>query len=700
MLLSLATAVSLAAGPPAQAPADPVNHPIAAEHASARDRAPIASLVPERGIRSWGVGADTPERVPGSGAPATPSGESSPGVPPALAAVTLKISGSPMAGKVAAFRVSPNGAKVVFIADKETAGRPELYSVPADGSALPTKISTGLVFAAGKVGVSSFQISPDSGRVVFLADPDTTAGVNELFSAPIDGSSAPVKLNVAGAAPVTGIGVSADSAWAVFFGVDTASASGAVEVYRAAIATAGSAVQLSDVGTGNVAGDVVAAALSPDSGRIVYTADGLTDNVFQIYSVPIAAAGPGSDVLLSAALGSVGLVRINLDSSRVVYTSDAVVPARMEVFSVPIGGGVSLKLNPSMAGDGATAVEISPDGTRVVYLADQTTAGVNEVYAAQMLTASSGTRLNTPMVSPQYADTVKIGPDGITVLYEADQTTPGTYQLLRVPITGGAAPSALYTPTSPDDVGAFQGLGLPIIGKRAVYPVFGAAVNLFSVPFDGSAPWAQINPALAAGDRLFNAFLPAHASRLLAYGAGPSSATVTRKIVSAAIRADLPTEQVNVTAAGTSGVGGYEISADEKYAIYLQDQDTSGKPELYSRQLDSDGDTVVNAVDNCPFVANADQASVIFPATVTPVNQTAFTWGTALDVRFVRGPLKTSPPYQTNLSGMLAEASGFVDAGIPAVGTGWYYLFATDCPGRSYQTAAGAEPGRDTAAFP
>src|SRR5262249_54019891 len=153
------------------------------------------------------------------------------------------------------------------------------------------------------------------------------------------------------------------------------------------------------------------------------------------------------------------------------------------------------------------------------------------------------------------------------------------------------------------------------IGKRAVYPVFGASVNLFSVPFDGSAPFVQINAQLAAGDQLQNAFLPTGASHLMAYGAGPSSGSVTRKVMSAPIRANLPVEQVNVTATGTSGVLGYEISSDEKYAVYLQDQDTSGKPELYGRELDTDADTVANAADNCPFIANPGQGTVVFPAT-------------------------------------------------------------------------------------
>jgi len=700
LILALATIAPLAATPAGQPPAEAANRPIDRTRPPVEPRLHGAAPVLERGIRTWGVGAVRLELGSEAQPAVLPVEDGSSAPIPALLGVTRKLSGSPMAGHVSAFRVSPNGTTAVFIADKDTAGVPELYSVPVDGSSAPTKISAGLTFAAGKAGVSSFQIGPDSARVVFLADPATAAGVNEIFSAPLNGSSAPVKLNATGAAPVTGFGITPNSAWTIFFGVDTSTASGAVELYRAAIGTASSAVQISDVGQGNPAGDVVAASFSPDSARVVYVGDGLADNVFQTYSVPVAAVGPGSDVQLSAALGSVGLVRISADSSRVVYTSDANVLGRLEVFSIPIGGGTRTKLNPSMAGDGVTAIEINAAGTRVAYLADQTTAGVNEVYSAQMLVAGSGTRLSTPMVLPQYADTLNISPDGTTVVYEADQTTPGTYELYRVPIDASAGPTMLHDLTAPDNVGYFQGLGMPMIGRRVVYPVFGAAVNLFSVPFDGSAPFVQINPPLATGDQLFNAFVPSGTKRLAAYGAGPSSGAITRTVVSAPIRADLPVEPINVTAGGTAGVLGYEISPDEKYAVYLQDQDTSGKPELYSHELDSDADTVINAADNCPFVANQNQASVIFPATVTTPNNTTFAWGLPLDTRFVRGPLGALPPYGTNLSGTLVEAAGYVDAGVPAVGTGWYYMFAIDCPGRSYQTAPGAEPGRDLAAYP
>ena len=53
-----------------------------------------------------------------------------------------------MAGSVAAFTVSPDGQTAVYIADQDTAGRFELYSTPVDGSAAPTKISTGICRSA------------------------------------------------------------------------------------------------------------------------------------------------------------------------------------------------------------------------------------------------------------------------------------------------------------------------------------------------------------------------------------------------------------------------------------------------------------------------------------------------------------------------------------------------------------------------
>ncbi len=668
----------------------------------ARDEAPAATQLPHPplGIRSLGPSAARPHearlQVQDYGAVESAGGETA---TEGVGAVQ-KISGSTMAGSVTVFRISPDGDTAVFIADKEVSGRFELYSVPVDGSAVPTKISGGLSFGSGDQGVRAFAISPNSAIVVFLADANAGNGNDDIYSVPI-GSSAAVQLNAGAERPITAFGITPNSAFAVFFGVDTSFGTNAVEVYSSLIGALASAKQLSDVGQGNSFGDVVSADFTPNSARVVYAGDGAADNVFQWYSVPVGAAGPGFDVQLSAALGFVNLGAISPDSSRLVYAGDDNTSGKLEVFSVPVAGGASVQLNPVMAGSGAIALAISPDSNWVTYLADQNSVDVHEVYSAQMLVGSSGTRLNTAMAGSQFADPATISSDSGSVVYVADQDTPGTRELFGVPINPGAGPTTLHGLVSPDDVGLFSQLGTPIIDGRVVYPVIGSAVDLFSIPLGGSADLVQINSPPAAGDTVLNAFLPPSATRLMAYGIGAAAGSVTEDAYAAAIRGDLPLEQINITAAaGRLGLQDYQISSDEAYGVYLQDQDTAGKPELFSRQLDSDGDMVINAADNCPFITNPAQVPLIFGQTVLPVSSTTFTWATPADVRFVRGPLNMVDVLATDATGTLLDAISHSDSAVPSPGAGLYYLFAPDCGGRSYQTTLGAEPNRDLAALP
>ena len=611
--------------------------------------------------------------------------------------MSVKISGASMAGSVTAFALTPDGATAVYIADQETVGRFELYSTPVGGSSAAVKISEGLALGAGDEGVSAFQISPDGTQVVFVADP-SGGGVDDIFSVPIDGSSAPVQLNSGSEAPVTGFGVTPDSSRAAFVGV---AGSGAVELYSAAIGAAGSGVRITDVASGNASGNVVAAVFSPDSTTVVFAADPGSDDVFEWLSVSLAAGTPGTEVQLSDAMGFVSLGAISPDSSTVVYTADEDAPDVMDLFAVPIGGGSPIRLNPAHSGNGVSALAISSGGTRVAYLADQHTADVLEVYSALIDVAASGSRLNTALSGTQLVDTLTISPDGTTVLYEADENTPGTFDLLAVPIDGSASPSTLHGLVLPDNAGFFSGVGTPVIGRRAVYPVIGAEIDLFSVPFAGGEASTRLNDPMAAGEALFNAFLPSSALRLIAFGVGSMADGITTEIHSVAVRRDLAPEQVNVTAvSGALGVLTYGISSDENYAVYLQDEETLGTAELFSRELDSDADTVTNTMDNCPFVANSSQASVVLGQTVTAASKTSFAWDDPTEVRFVRGLLAMVGAYATDDSGTLFDATSHTDETIPASGAGLYYLFAPDCAGRSYQTAAGAEPDRDLAAFP
>ncbi len=84
-------------------------------------------------------------------------------------------------GVVWSYQISPDSSRVVYVADQQTKGVYELYSVPLGGPATTGIKLNGPLTTGGDGGdVTTFQISPDSGRVVYIADQDTNA-VLELY---------------------------------------------------------------------------------------------------------------------------------------------------------------------------------------------------------------------------------------------------------------------------------------------------------------------------------------------------------------------------------------------------------------------------------------------------------------------------------------------------------------------------------------
>ena len=76
---------------------------------------------------------------------------------------------------------------MVYWADQETDNVYELYSVPLGGPAAAGVKLNGAMVTGGYV--HNFLISPDSSRVVYLADQQTD-NVYELYSVPLGGPAA------------------------------------------------------------------------------------------------------------------------------------------------------------------------------------------------------------------------------------------------------------------------------------------------------------------------------------------------------------------------------------------------------------------------------------------------------------------------------------------------------------------------------
>ena len=80
--------------------------------------------------------------------------------------------------------LTPDGQNALFIADYETVGKNELFSVPITGG-VPTRVNGALPFGGD---VYSFAIAPDGASVAYSAG-QNASGTSELFLAPVGGGS-------------------------------------------------------------------------------------------------------------------------------------------------------------------------------------------------------------------------------------------------------------------------------------------------------------------------------------------------------------------------------------------------------------------------------------------------------------------------------------------------------------------------------
>lgn len=381
---------------------------------------------------------------------------------------------------------------------------------------------------AGGEDVSGFKFTSESTRVVFRAGIVSAPPSDRynLFSAPIDGTSV-VQLNpfLPGSSSVQqDYSISSDDSLVVYRAAQDEA--GKVELYSVPIdGPAGSAVKLNrnllpeeDVyGSESGYGFLV----SPDGSRVVYAVKRETSSLLALYSVPLT--GPADAAVQLNDPVQIWGVRedsfwISPDSQRVVYWGD-IDSHNAGVFSVPLEGPASATiqlsrhLTPGSSVLGGT-VQISPDSSRVIYIADQQVNNVNELYSVPIGgPAIQGVKLNGTLPTDGNVDEFFISPDSQWVVYAADQETQGDLDLFSVPIEGAlgggvrinrATPATFklhsrYTLISPDSSRVVYLESLGNVSDTA---------QLFSTPIDGPPTAAvRLNRVLAAGGSVYWHFL-------------------------------------------------------------------------------------------------------------------------------------------------------------------------------------------------
>jgi dipeptidyl aminopeptidase/acylaminoacyl peptidase len=272
------------------------------------------------------------------------------------------------------FQITPDGDYVIY-RQQDAGSAIHLFSIPISGG-IPSKLSGD---PAHSMQVKSFEISPNSQQVVYLAD-ESLDEMFMLYGAKADGSS--------------------PSSWPLIAGL--------VPTDR----------------------DVEGFRITPNSLGVVFKADLIIDEKVDLFSVPITGASPFH---LSPGMhndGDVSGFMITPNSQGVVFVANAIDPGKEELFAATINGSYLNRLNANLpAGGNVIDFRISPNSQGVVYLADQGVASQFNIYAVPTVGGLTPTRVNSVMVAGGDVHRFTITPDSKGVVYLADQLADGVDEL-------------------------------------------------------------------------------------------------------------------------------------------------------------------------------------------------------------------------------------------------------------------------------
>lgn len=332
------------------------------------------------------------------------------------------------------FAWSPDGSRLAYRADQDVDEVFELYVVSADGGSA-TKVNDKLVPGGDVAGLAW---SPDGSRLVYAADQDTD-GVYELYVVSASGGSVTKVNDALGPDRSTGLFAWSPDGSRIAYMAD-ADADNVPELYAVA-ATGGGATKLNDT----LESDryVLDFAWSPDGTRVAYLANQDKSDVVELY---VARAGGGGSTKLNDALVLNGNVDYTVglnwspDGSRLLYRADQDTDEVYELYAVPATGGGATKVNDPLVTGGDVDFDFawSPDGSRVAYVADQDTDDVWELYVVSAA-GGSAIEVSSAPESLGHVDRIAWSPDGSRIAYDARQDSNYNYELYVVPAMGGIA---------------------------------------------------------------------------------------------------------------------------------------------------------------------------------------------------------------------------------------------------------------------
>ncbi len=503
--------------------------------------------------------------------------------------VTVKLT-PPLAQdqEVLGYSVVPDDSdRVAYLSDIVEDGVFQLYTVPTSGATPGVLFDVGLPDGRRVFGFPA--LSPN-GLGVFRANFDTEQNIDLYSVTTADGGGIPLKLN----GPLNNSGdvqpelfITPDGANVVYLAEEL---SDREELYVVPI-TGGQSRRLNtDLVSGDVEEDF---QLTPDGASVVYRA-AKEDFRDQLYVVSLAGGDP---IKLNGPLGDTSEVlsfQISADSSTVVYEADQETNNLNELFRVPIGGGPTVKINGPEIERNVDDYGISPDGAQVVYLAPSFDGPTFrfELYSAP-LAGGNPLRISADLPVDGFINRFTITPDSQRVVYIGSQETRGLSEIYSVPLTGGT-PIKLSGDLSGTD-GA-RGFWIAPDNQSIVFsadlnPDSPQALSLQVSSITGGGPLTLDGPFVENGN-VDEVTITADSSRVIYSGDLVTQGQT--EIFSANLSATGAVQRLSGSLPADGSVGrfgndDFQISANGQRIVYLADRESLGVKELYSSELNCEG---------------------------------------------------------------------------------------------------------------
>jgi Tol biopolymer transport system component len=289
----------------------------------------------------------------------------------------------------------------------------------------------------------------------------------------------------------------------------------------------------------------------------------------------------------------------------------------------PAPGGGSGSNTPG-TGSGSNAPAPNPVTLPIIYLADQTTQGVDELYMVQASAPGTSVKINAPLVAGGFVYDYALSPDGQYVTYIADQDINGRYELYRVSLANPGVATKLNPPLNVNrDVMDFVQSS---DGTRIVYRSDNVAENFFDLYIvDVANPGTsiQLNGALTPGGSVRSGYVYSPDGARVVYRADQQ--LVDRlELFSVDVASPGVSTKLNSSLVQEGDVAsGFAFSPDSSKVAYVADQDVDGVLDLYAVALTDPGttsklnDSLVDGGDVCHFTFSPDSQRVAYCADQT-----------------------------------------------------------------------------------